>query len=139
MPRGLKGEKQPADAIGCAVMVGKIATGEIEESLSPNLVERARMGGNARMGALSQQKRSEIATRAASARWNTKEASMTNSDCVTLANLYSRKAAAGLVDVKFFVGNLGEAVKDIVCGEVLRLEAAIERGEEYPLDFDDRH
>jgi hypothetical protein len=31
MPRGPKGEKRPADAIGAAIMVGRIATGEIEE------------------------------------------------------------------------------------------------------------
>ncbi len=29
MPRGPKGEKRPADVIGAAVMVAKIATGEI--------------------------------------------------------------------------------------------------------------
>jgi hypothetical protein len=28
MPRGPKGEKRPADVIGAAVMIGKIATGE---------------------------------------------------------------------------------------------------------------
>ena len=33
MPRGPRGEKRPADTIGCAVMVAKIATGEIEEHL----------------------------------------------------------------------------------------------------------
>jgi hypothetical protein len=32
MPRGPKGEKHPTDPIGAAVMVGKIATGEIEEA-----------------------------------------------------------------------------------------------------------
>ena len=31
MPRGPNGEKRPAEAVGCAVMVAKIATGEIEE------------------------------------------------------------------------------------------------------------
>ena len=30
MPRSPKGEKRPGDVIGAAVMVGKIATGEIE-------------------------------------------------------------------------------------------------------------
>ena len=30
MPQGPKGEKRPADAIGNAVMIAKIATGEIE-------------------------------------------------------------------------------------------------------------
>jgi hypothetical protein len=29
MPRGPKGEKRPADVIGAAIRVGKIATGEI--------------------------------------------------------------------------------------------------------------
>ena len=32
MPRGPKGEKRPADVIGAAVMVGQIATGEIEDN-----------------------------------------------------------------------------------------------------------
>lgn len=33
MPKGPKGEKRPADDIGAAVKVMKIATGEIEEEL----------------------------------------------------------------------------------------------------------
>jgi hypothetical protein len=33
MPRGPKGEKRPADVIGAAIMVAKIATGEIEDDL----------------------------------------------------------------------------------------------------------
>ena len=36
MPRGPNGEKRPADTIGAAVMVAKIATGEIEEDLPKN-------------------------------------------------------------------------------------------------------
>ena len=31
MPKGPKGKKRPADVVGAAVMVGKIATAEIEE------------------------------------------------------------------------------------------------------------
>ena len=31
MPKGPRGEKRPADAIGLAAMIGKIATGEIED------------------------------------------------------------------------------------------------------------
>jgi hypothetical protein len=31
MPRGPKGEKRPADVIGNAIMIVKIATGEIED------------------------------------------------------------------------------------------------------------
>ena len=32
MPRGPKGERRPADVVGAAVMVAKIATGEIEDT-----------------------------------------------------------------------------------------------------------
>ena len=32
MPKGPQGQKCPADAIGAAVMVGKIATGEVENT-----------------------------------------------------------------------------------------------------------
>ena len=32
MPKGPKGEKRPADAVGLAVMIGKIATGEIADN-----------------------------------------------------------------------------------------------------------
>ena len=33
MPKGPKGQKRPADAVGAAVMVAKLATGEIEEDV----------------------------------------------------------------------------------------------------------
>ena len=36
MPKGPKGEKGPADVIGAAVMVGRIATGEIEDADKAN-------------------------------------------------------------------------------------------------------
>jgi hypothetical protein len=38
MPRGPRGEKRPADVIGAAIMVAKIATGEILDtpSKAPN-------------------------------------------------------------------------------------------------------
>jgi hypothetical protein len=42
MPRGPKGEKRPADVIGNAVHVMRIATGEVEDSLA---AEHARRGG----------------------------------------------------------------------------------------------
>lgn len=35
MPKGPRGEKRPADAIGRAIMVAKIATGEIEDNPTP--------------------------------------------------------------------------------------------------------
>jgi len=34
MPKGPRGEKRPGDVIGAAIMVAKIATGEIEDTLT---------------------------------------------------------------------------------------------------------
>jgi hypothetical protein len=46
MPRGPKGEKRPGDVIGAAVMVAKIATGEIEDSLTYHWqVQQSENGG----------------------------------------------------------------------------------------------
>lgn len=45
MPHGPRGEKRPADVIGNAVHVMKIATGEIEEELPDPGKEYARKGG----------------------------------------------------------------------------------------------
>ena len=47
MLRGPNGEKRPADAVGCAVMVAKIATGEIEEEIAANRDDKVN-GGKAR-------------------------------------------------------------------------------------------
>jgi hypothetical protein len=74
MPKGPKGQKRPADVISNAVHVMKIATGEIEETLTEDgkskaAVELGRKGGKARATALSAKKKAEIATNAAQARW----------------------------------------------------------------------
>jgi hypothetical protein len=75
MPRGPKGEKRPADVIGAAVMIGKIATGEIDEPATTDdgknaaAVALGRMGGKARAEGLSARKRKEIAKKAAAKRW----------------------------------------------------------------------
>jgi hypothetical protein len=66
MPKGPKGQKRPADTIGAAIMVAKIATGEVEESVGTPM--RAK-GGKARAKALAPKHRSEIASLAAQARW----------------------------------------------------------------------
>ena len=42
MPRGPRGEWRPADMVGCAVRVGKIATGEIEEKLDEKAADEER-------------------------------------------------------------------------------------------------
>ncbi len=72
MPKGPRGEKRPADAIGLAVMVGRIATGEIEderEALSSAAAELGRKGGKARAENMTPERRSEIAKTAAAKRW----------------------------------------------------------------------
>jgi len=71
MPRGPQGQKRPADSIGCAVMVAKIATGEIEETLKEpsGKVRPGKAGSKSRAEKLTQEARSAIAKKAAAARW----------------------------------------------------------------------
>lgn len=71
MPRGPSGERRPADLVGCAVMVAKLATGEISEvkAKPSGKVRSGRAGAAARSKALSPKQRSEIARKAAKARW----------------------------------------------------------------------
>jgi hypothetical protein len=72
MPKGPKGEKRPADVIGAAVMIGRIATGEIEEGGEAETSAAAvlgKRGGKARAASLTPKQRSEIARAAAEARW----------------------------------------------------------------------
>lgn len=68
---GPMGQKRPADAVGCAVKVAKIATREIVE-LPEKKSGRSRSGkagGKARAEKLTAEERREIAERAAAARW----------------------------------------------------------------------
>ena len=75
MPTGPQGQKRPADVIGCAVHVMKIATGEIEEDLEgapkrqPGRARSGKAGGRARADSLTPERRIEIAKAAAEARW----------------------------------------------------------------------
>ena len=52
MPKGPKGQKRPADVIGNAVHVMRIATGEIEDkpSKAPARAEGGKKGGKAAHG-----------------------------------------------------------------------------------------
>ena len=74
MPRGPKGEKRPADTIGNAIMIARIATGEIEDLTTDDgknaaAVSLGRLGGKARAAGMTAKKRSEIAKKAADKRW----------------------------------------------------------------------
>ena len=76
MPKGPKGQKRPADVIGNAVHVMRIATGEIADTphstdngKNKAAVELGRKGGLARAKSISKTRRAEIARRAATSRW----------------------------------------------------------------------
>ncbi len=78
MPKGPKGQKRPADVVGAAVKVMKIATGEIEEDADDDgkdkaAVELGRKGGRARAAKLTKEQREDIARLAAQARWRKAE------------------------------------------------------------------
>jgi hypothetical protein len=77
MPRGPRGERRPADVIGAAVMVAKLATGELQADIPDDGKNKAaqalgRLGGQARAKGMSAKRRKEIAKKAAQKRWKTK-------------------------------------------------------------------
>lgn len=75
MPKGPRGEKRPADAIGLAVMVGRIATGEVQderEKLASAAAQLGSKGGKKRAESMTPERRSEIAKAAAAKRWSPK-------------------------------------------------------------------
>ena len=71
MPTGPKGEKRPADVIGAAIKVARIATGEESEDLGaddgkdPAARALGKKGGAARAKAMTPERRAEIAKTAA--------------------------------------------------------------------------
>lgn len=74
MPKGPQGQKRPADVIGAAILVAKIATGEIEDTKRDAGTEANRKGGlkggKARAKVLTPKRRKEIAQKAAKKRWS---------------------------------------------------------------------
>ena len=77
MPKGPKGEKRPADVIGNAVKVMRIATGDEDEALTGDgknvaAVSPGRRGGEARAKKLGPTQRAELARNAAKKRWAAK-------------------------------------------------------------------
>ena len=72
MPKGPRGEKRPADVIGRAIHVTKIAAGEIEDERDPVRTAAAELGsrgGKKRAENMTAERRSEIAKMAAAKRW----------------------------------------------------------------------
>jgi hypothetical protein len=77
MAKGPKGERRPADVNARAVMIAKIATGQVEHLTTDDgknaaAVALGRMGGKARAERMSAKKRKEIAKQAAAARWKSR-------------------------------------------------------------------
>ncbi len=74
MPKGPKGEKRPADVIGNAVLIARIATGEVDDTAPDDGKDKAaqemgRKGGKARADSMTPERRAEIARKAAAKRW----------------------------------------------------------------------
>ena len=74
LPKGPKGEKRPADVIGNAIKIMRIATGEESHDTPDDGKDCAaqalgRKGGQARANALTKKRRAEIAMAAARSRW----------------------------------------------------------------------
>ena len=74
MPKGPNGEKRPADAVGLAVLIGRIATGEVDDVTAddgkdPAAKALGAKGGKARASSMSPERRAEIAKNAAQKRW----------------------------------------------------------------------
>jgi hypothetical protein len=75
MPTGPKGEKRPADVIGNAVKIARIATGEdtddvLDDGKDKAAQELGKKGGAARAKAMAPERRAEIARNAAIKRWS---------------------------------------------------------------------
>jgi hypothetical protein len=72
MPKGPRGEKRPADVIGAAIKIARIATGEEEDERDPvstAAAEMGRRGGKKRAENMTPERRAEIAKKAAAKRW----------------------------------------------------------------------
>lgn len=75
MPTGPSGQKRPSDAIGTAIMVAKIATGEAADNLKvkSGRVRSGKAGAAARASKLTPRQRSDIAQKAATERWRKRD------------------------------------------------------------------
>jgi hypothetical protein len=130
MPRGPNGERRPADTIGAAVMVGKIATGEIADDIKPlsGRVRSGKAGGKARSAKLGASERTAIAQNAAVARWKGGLKMNVHTEQQKLVARFQAMKENGLKDLKFFFGQVSESTTDAFCEEVNRLYRLVEEG-----------
>ncbi len=75
MPAAPKRPKRPADVVGNAIKVARIATGKEEDVYEPEpvknaaAVEMGKLGGRKRAESMTPERRAEIALKAAERRW----------------------------------------------------------------------
>jgi hypothetical protein len=71
MPTGPRGERRPADVIGCAVAVARLSVGDATEATKEpsGRVRSGQAGAKARAEGMSKEDRSAVARKAAAARW----------------------------------------------------------------------
>jgi hypothetical protein len=91
------------------------------------------------MGTVDAERRSQIAKKAAKARWEAQEATMKvdHSACDDVAAIYAQKRENGLKDVKFLFQNRNEASLTEACSELLAFNQGMVDGSAKALDFGD--
>lgn len=136
MPKGPNGQKRPADAIGCAVLVGKIATGEVEENASSG--KKGAAGGRARAEALSSEERSKIAAKAAEARWslgNSPNMELNMSELSLLKTELFGQTGSAITDIKFYPGESTEFSPDDIAGAIRAAISDVKNGNGEDIDL----
>lgn len=111
-------------------MVARIATSEVEDTsyTSKNRRKSGVAGAKARKEILSAERRSEIATKAATARWQKGENKMPNPGATALHALLSEDGRQ-LQNFKFLAGFEAEQCEDDMCAEAAKvIRSAIDDG-----------
>lgn len=128
MPKGPQGQKRPADAVANAVMVARIATGEIEEDgyASSGRKISGKAGAAARSAKLSADKRKEIAVGAANARWSERRSEMTEQ--TRLMRTLFEQSGREHIDIKFLRGKSSDITAEDVCREANKALFQIDHG-----------
>ena len=132
MPKGPNGQKRPADGIGCAVSVARIATGEDQDTgyVSRNRRKSGVAGAKARAKNLTAARRKEIAETAASVRWKMEE----KMEQMTFDHRFQAAFDSGLADVKFFVRRSDAVTADDLKADALAFQEAIDFGQVAKVD-----
>jgi len=122
MPKGPQGQKRPADSIGCANLVAKIATGEEDDEI----LSKAKIGvagGQARTKSLSSEERKEIAVKAAQGRWKKEDKVNMKVDNIS-REMFSFEGPQ-VCNVKFFLGSDRSVTAEQLADQLDRANAQI--------------